>query len=79
MRIIADIPHEACKITVFAWNSKYLIKLEQGMLEQTYKVNEFDVFSEDDIRKLLDEAFMKQIIESFKQMRTNLNNALERI
>lgn len=79
MRIVADIPHEACKITVFSWNGKYLIKFEQSMLEQTYKINEYDVINENDIKKLLDDAFMKQILQGFGQMRQNLQEALERI
>ena len=43
MRVVKEIPHSACKITVFSWNQKYLIKLEQGDFEQTFKVSEFDV------------------------------------
>lgn len=79
MRVIADIPHQACKITVFAWNGKYLIKLEQGMFEQTYKVSELDVTGENDIKRLLDEEFMNQVLERFRLMQRNLNDALERI
>ncbi|QHT67728.1 hypothetical protein GXP67_14345 [Rhodocytophaga rosea] len=79
MRVVANIPHEACKITVFAWNGKYLIKFEQAMLEQTYKVNEFDITGDNDIKKLLDDVFMNQILERFHQMHRNLNDALERI
>ena len=79
MRVVTNIPHEACKITVFAWNGKYLIKFEQAMLEQTYKVDEFDVADDNEIKKLLDEVFMNQILERFGQMHRNLKDALERI
>ncbi len=79
MRIIADIPHQACKITVFAWNAKYIIKLEKGMLEQTYKVDEFDLSGVEDIKKLLDEEFMVKAMDRFMQMHTNLVEALQRI
>jgi hypothetical protein len=78
MRIIADIPHEACKITVFAWNEKYLIKLERGMLEQTYKIDAFEIH-EKEIPKLVDEEFMKRILLRFKNMQTDLQEALDRI
>ncbi len=78
MRIIADIPHEACKITVFAWNEKYLIKLEKGMIEQTYKIDAFEI-QEKQISKLLDEQFMKQVLLRFKHMQTDLQEALDRI
>jgi fructose-bisphosphate aldolase class 1 len=79
MRVIADIPHEACKITVFAWNSRYIIKLEKGLLEQTFKIDEFELNGIDDIKKLLDDEFMQQALERFVVMRSNLQAALERI
>ncbi|WP_317172155.1 hypothetical protein [Hymenobacter sp. BRD67] len=43
MRHVADIPFPQVKITLLAWNGKYLLKLEQGPLEQTYKVSELDL------------------------------------
>jgi hypothetical protein len=46
MRVVGEIPHSDCKITIFSWNNRYLIKLEQGLLEQTFKVNEFDISGE---------------------------------
>lgn len=79
MRVIADIPHEACKITVFAWNSRYIIKLEKGLLEQTYKVDEFELNGIDDIKKLLNDEFMQQALERFAAMRSSLQAALEQI
>ena len=78
MRIIADIPHDACKITVFAWNEKYLIKLEKDMLEQTYKIDAFEIY-EKDIPKLVDEEFMKRVLLRFKDMKTDLQEVLDRI
>lgn len=79
MRVVADIPHQACKITVFAWNSKYIIKLEKGGLEQTYKVDEYDVAGDEEIKKLLDEQFMQQVLKRFNSMHSDLSQALERI
>jgi hypothetical protein len=79
MRVIADIPHEACKITVFSWNGKYIVKLEKGMLEQTYKIDEFDVAGIEDIKKLLDEDFISKVMDRFIQMRTDLQKAMQRI
>lgn len=79
MRVVADIPHEACKITVYAWNSRYIIKLERGLLEQTYKIDEFELRGIEDIKKLLDETFMKQVLERFVEMRSDFQAALDRI
>ncbi|MDZ7648033.1 MAG: hypothetical protein U5K54_13125 [Cytophagales bacterium] len=49
MRVIKEIPYANFKITIFQWNGKYLIKIESGLLEQTFKINELDTTSEDDV------------------------------
>lgn len=43
MRVIAELPHPDCKITLFHMNQKYIIKFEQGTLEQSYKLSELDL------------------------------------
>jgi hypothetical protein len=79
MRVLKEIPTPHYKITLYAWNNRYIIKLEQGLLEQTFKVNEFDVTSEADIEKLLDETFIKAAIERFDDMARSLGEALNRV
>jgi len=79
MRVIGEIPHEACKITVFAWNNKYLIKLERGPIEQTFKVPEMDVTGDDDIKEMLDGPFMKKAIARFDEMESSLMEAMEKL
>ena len=78
MRQLADIPHPEVKITLFSWNGKYLIKLEKGQLEQTYKVSEMDVTSDDEVRALLDEEFVRGAVGRFQQMRQDLQAAFDR-
>ncbi|GAA4012378.1 hypothetical protein GCM10022408_26360 [Hymenobacter fastidiosus] len=78
MRQLADIPHPDAKITLFSWNGKYLIKLEKGPLEQTYKVSEMDVTSEADVRTLLDAEFVAAAVQRFAQMRQDLQAAFDR-
>ncbi|WP_375437333.1 hypothetical protein [uncultured Hymenobacter sp.] len=78
MRQLADIPHPEVKITLFSWNGKYLIKLERGPLEQTYKVSEMDVTSDEDVRALLDEEFMQAVINRFQHMHQDLQATFER-
>jgi len=80
MRIVFEIPGDHVKTTVFNWNQKYLIKFEMDMYEQTYKVSEFDVTSDEDIRKLIeDETFQAEYMERFRQMHLGLHAALEKI
>lgn len=79
MRVIAEIPHPGCKITVFSWNGKYIIKLEKGALEQTYKVPEWDLTQEGDVQQLLDETFVQGVLARFADMETDLRASLERL
>lgn len=77
MRVIGEIPHEGCKITVFAWNNKYLIKLERGFIEQTFKVPEMEVTGDEDIHSILQGTFMEKAIARFDEMEKALIEALE--
>jgi len=79
MRIVGEIPHDVCKITLFSWNNRYLIKVELGLLEQTYKVNQFDIMSEADLFKLVDESFISDALNRFREMDETLGRALSRL
>jgi hypothetical protein len=78
MRIIGEIPHPDCRVTLFSWNNRYLIKLEKGLLEQTFKVNQFDVISEDDLYELVNEAFIGEALAVFDTMEATWNRVLQR-
>ena len=78
MRVVGEIPHPQCKITIFAWNNRYLIKLEQGLLEQTFKVNEYDVTSEAELYRIVDEAFLEEAMQRFAGMSESLRQAMQR-
>lgn len=78
MRIVGEIPHPICKITLYSWNNRYLIKLEYGLLEQTYKINQFDLTGEADLYTIVDEQFVEQALNTFREMEKNLKVALER-
>jgi hypothetical protein len=75
MRVVGDIPHPECKITLFHWNNKYLIKLELGPFEQTFKVNDYDVTSEEDLKKIVNEEFIDQAMARFADMSRSLAEA----
>ena len=80
MRIIAELPHPECKISLFNMNQKYIIKFEQGTLEQSYKLSELDLTGggANEIFQILDEAFIATVIERFKHMRTDFSSAIRR-
>ncbi|HEY8401488.1 MAG TPA: hypothetical protein VIK89_09515 [Cytophagaceae bacterium] len=80
MRVVAEIPHVEFKITVYSWNGKYLLKLEKGMYEQTYKISEMDVAGDEDVKSIIqDEAFIASAKERFKEMNKSLNQALNNL
>jgi len=78
MRVIAQIPHPECQVTLFAWNGKYIVKIERGMLEQTYKISEMDVSGEADAHLIIgDENFMRGVMHRFSEMDTALAQAMD--
>lgn len=79
MRIVGEIGHPDCKITIFHWNNKYLIKLEAGPFEQTFKLNEFDVNTEEDVKKIVDEDFISKAMARFSDMSSSLAEATDKI
>ena len=80
MRIIAELPHPECKISLFNMNQKYIVKFEQGSLEQSYKLSELDLSGggANEIFQILDEEFIATVIERFKSMRTDFSEAYKR-
>ena len=79
MRVIAELPHPNCKISIFSMNQKYIIKLEKGVFEQIYKISELDVpDGVDGIFKILNEDFLKKSAERFNEMRADFNTAYKK-
>ena len=80
MRVIAELPHPEFKITLFNMNQKYIVKFEQGQLEQSYKLSELDLSGggANEIFQILDEAFMNTVVERFKTMRSDFSAAYKR-
>jgi len=75
MRIVKEITHKPCKITVFSWNGKYLIKLESGPFEQTFKVSELDVL-EEELDDILSDTFLNEALKRFDDMAQSLRNSI---
>ncbi|PRY16252.1 hypothetical protein CLV24_10196 [Pontibacter ummariensis] len=78
MRVVADIPNPNMKVTLLAWNGKYLIKLEKGSFEQTYKIGEMDVMGDEGAKALLDEEFMEATLNRFNDMRDAFVSTIRR-
>jgi hypothetical protein len=79
MRIIAELPHPEFKISILNMNRKFIIKIEQGILEQTYKVAEADLLEGvDSVFELLDDAFLKTVAARFADMRKDFTETYDR-
>lgn len=77
MRVVGEIPHPELKITIFHWNNRYLIKLEAGPFEQTFKIEEYDLSSEEEIKSIVNEEFIQQSIIRFNDMAKSLAQATQ--
>ena len=62
MRIIAELPHPEFKISILNMNQKFIVKIERGTLEQSYKIPEMDLTDGvNSVFELLDEDFLKTV------------------
>jgi hypothetical protein len=79
MRYIGEIANEPFKIGLYAWNGKFIVKVETTHYEQIYKISEMDFLgNENDIYKLFgDETFLKTIVERFRAMHHDLNQNID--
>lgn len=79
MRTVAELPHPDCKITIFSMNQKFIIKFEQGILEQTYKISELDVTDAvNGVFQLIDDDFVAHVLAVFKNMNQSFTETYKR-
>lgn len=76
MRIITTIPHPRIKISVFQMNGKFLLKMEAGPYEQTYKIHEEEITSIEHLERICNEEFMNTVIQRFESMMNDFEKAL---
>ena len=79
MRIIAELPHPEFKISILNMNRKFIVKIEQGSYEQTYKIAEADLLDGvNSVFELLDEEFLKTVATRFTAMRSDFKETYSR-
>jgi hypothetical protein len=78
MRVIGHIPHPKISITIFSMNDKYQVKFEAGPMEQIFKLAHAEVNGVEGIQKLVDEEFLKKVMDRFNEMFLSLKSAKER-
>jgi len=68
MRVIDTIKHPSCRISIFQMNNKYLVKFEIGSYEQTYKFDQEDYNSLEELKAKINNEFIDKVIDIFRQM-----------
>lgn len=77
MRLVKDIPHEKYKIQIFQYNGKYIVKIELGQFEQTFKIGETDVFGIEDVERMITQELLINTLHRFLQMRNDWEEAFK--
>lgn len=75
MRVVGSIPHPEIKITIFQWNNRFLLKLEWGLFEQTYKIDEYEFNSDEEVKTILTPDFLEEALSRFQEMAKSLQKA----
>ena len=79
MRIVGYIKNEACKVTVFHQGLRFMVKFEDGLYEQAFKFRESETIKGlADIQKLIDDAFIQEVMERFAEMRRSIRALMTR-
>lgn len=79
MKVVKEVTVGSIRITVFSWNNKYLLKYEQGMTEQTFKISEMDLIDEEQLSIFFSEDFLSEVQKRFDEMHQSLKNQIERL
>ena len=79
MRTLAELPHPDFKITIFSMNQKFILKFEQGTLEQNYKIAEADITDGiNGVFQLIDDEFTAAVSACFNEMRKSFIQAYKK-
>lgn len=68
MRIIDTIPHPDMRISILYMNEKFIVRFEDGPYEQHYKFTKDMASNIEQVKKTVDESFLKSVRETFEQM-----------
>ncbi|HLG02436.1 MAG TPA: hypothetical protein VI731_02505 [Bacteroidia bacterium] len=78
MRIVGQIPHPNFTISIFHMNDKFIIKLEAGPMEQSFKFPQDSVKGVEAVKKIVDAEFLQKAQTRFNEMFLEMKAAMER-
>lgn len=76
MRIISEWTYKHLRISILEMNGRYIIKVEDKIFEQTYKLRDGQVKDLNHLKSLLKAEFYDKCIMLFGEMQNNLGGAL---
>jgi hypothetical protein len=79
MRVVKEFAKNEIRISVFSWNNKFLIKFEQGPMEQTFKIPETDILEESDLDQFYEGDFFEEVTQRFKEMGQSFRKQIENL
>jgi hypothetical protein len=77
MRLVKDIKHERYKIQIFHYNAKYIVKIELGQFEQSFKIGETDVLSLSEVESMITPELLSNTLKRFVDMRSDWEAAFK--
>jgi hypothetical protein len=77
MRTIKEIPHERYKIQILNYNSKYILKIELGQFEQSFKIGESDIATLDELENMVTPELLSNCLKRFLEMRSDWESAFK--
>ena len=77
MRVIKEVIKGPLRISIFSWNNKYIVKLETSGMEQTFKLDELQLDSENQLELLMTDKFLEEALKRFESMSISVRSALE--
>lgn len=78
MRYVKDIANAEFKIGVYQWNNKYIVKIESGLFEQTYKIDDYEVQNIEELEACIDSIFISSVRDKFEGMQRDFFGSLKR-
>jgi hypothetical protein len=77
MRLVKDVSHERYKIQIFNYNEKYIVKIELGQFEQSFKISVTDVSGLGDVENMITDKLLSNSLKRFVEMRTDWSNGFK--
>ncbi|MBL4863122.1 MAG: hypothetical protein JKY09_08925 [Crocinitomicaceae bacterium] len=75
MRLVKEIPHPKYKIQIHQYNGKYIVKIELGQFEQTFKIGELDVDGLNEVENMITPELLSATLKRFVEMRSDWGEA----